>query len=241
MFFITLMDITPLLDSLLSEQQLYRKAFSLVTATRQEKILKLGTDKARCCSLAAGLLFNYTVGRFVNHSSDTKLPPISTSPQIVSAQTAVVFYNPQYHFETAVLPDGKPYFPSRPGLFFNLSHSGHYAACIVSDHACGIDIEGGRNVKLSVAKRFFSDFEYHWIADTKAPALQEQRFLRLWTLKEAYAKTTGHGIAKEISQAVYTPVPESDVLTFANPVYNAQYEIAEYEYNRFRIAAIIQK
>lgn len=241
MFFITLMDITPLLDSLLNEQQLYRKALSLVTDTRREKILKLRTDKTRCCSLAAGLLFNDTVGRFLTHSSDTKLPPEKTALEIVSAETAVISYNPQYHFETAVLPDGKPYFPTRPGLFFNLSHSGHYAVCIVSDHACGIDIEGGRSVKLSVAKRFFSDFEYHWIADTKDLALQEQRFLRLWTLKEAYAKATGRGIAKEITQAVYMPMPEPDVLTFANPIYNAQYEIAEYEYDRFRIAAVIQK
>lgn len=36
---------------------------------------------------------------------------------------------------------GKPFLRDRQDLFFNISHSGEYAVCAVSEHPVGIDIE----------------------------------------------------------------------------------------------------
>ncbi len=59
----------------------------------------------------------------------------------------------------------------------------------------GIDVEiYDKNVPLAVARRFFSPVEAGALAALPADA-QPRRFLRLWTLKEAYLKAIGTGLA----------------------------------------------
>ena len=94
-------------------------------------------------------------------------------------------------------------------------------------------------LKPSVAKRFFSETEYHWIYDTENVSVQAERFFRLWTLKEAYAKATGNGIAAEIYAASYIPDTDSDGLCFADSETAAHFQIKEAEYNGLRIAAVL--
>ena len=101
------------------------------------------------------------------------------------------------------------------------------------------DIEGNRPFKPSVAKRFFSKTEYHWIYDTENVSVQAERFFRLWTLKEAYAKATGNGIAAEIHAASYVPDMDSDGLCFADSETAAHFQIKEAEYDGLRIAAVL--
>lgn len=235
MYIITLAEINPILESYQTNGIFYQKVLSLVPEYRKEKVLKLRTEKDKCRSLTAGLLLNYSIGRFLN--SKIKNPPL----HIISLQMAANFYNPQYDFVTATGAEGKPYFPQQPEICFNLSHSGNFAVCIIADKPCGIDIEGGRTIKLSVAQRFFSSWEYEWIQSAKDTVGQEERFLRIWTLKEAYAKLTGLGIAKEISQAAYILKQDTKQLIFADVDYAAQYQLIEQEYQNFRIAAVIQK
>ena len=145
----------------------------------------------------------------------------------------------EYDYETACGANGKPYFKGHANLYFNLSHSGNFAVCIVAGIPCGIDIEGNRPFKPSVAKRFFSKTEYHWIYDTENVSVQTERFFRLWTLKEAYAKATGNGIAAEIYAASYVPDTDSDGLCFADSETAAHFQIKEAEYNGLRIAAVL--
>ena len=67
-FLISIMDITPLSDSLSGDKALYDKAFKLVPGHRQQKICNLKNDAAKCRCLAAGLLLNYTTHAFISGS-----------------------------------------------------------------------------------------------------------------------------------------------------------------------------
>lgn len=160
-------------------------------------------------------------------------------PFPVTVSAAVCTYAQEYDYETACIANGKPYFKEHENLHFNLSHSGNFAVCIVAGMPCGIDIEGNRPFKSSVAKRFFSKTEYHWIYDTENVSVQAERFFRLWTLKEAYAKATGNGIAAEIHAASYVPDTDSDGLCFADSETGKHFQIKEAEYDGLRIAAVL--
>ena len=85
----------------------------------------------------------------------------------------------------------------------------------------------------------FSKTEYHWIYDTENVSVQAERFFRLWTLKEAYAKATGNGIAAEIHAASYVPDTDSDGLCFADSETAAHFQIKEAEYDGLRIAVVL--
>ncbi len=73
---------------------------------------------------------------------------------------------------------GKPYFPSRPDICFNLSHSHGAAVCALHDKPVGIDVE-----KLRPAPRRL------------AGGLDDEAFFRLWTAREASIKRRGLGVA----------------------------------------------
>ncbi len=88
--------------------------------------------------------------------------------------------------------NGKPYL-SQGGIYFNLSHSGDYAALVLSDEEAGIDIEKLEPPKIAVAKRFFSKPEYDWLAR------HPMNFYELWVLKESYVKALGTGLTTPLS------------------------------------------
>lgn len=105
-------------------------------------------------------------------------------------------YDPAYDYDIEYTGNGKPVY-SNSDIHFNLSHAGDYVVCAVSDRAVGIDIERLRRNAIKVAKRFFTQAECDWIGDDNL------RFSRLWTLKEAYAKLTGEGIAGTVSKVEF--------------------------------------
>lgn len=80
-----------------------------------------------------------------------------------------------------------------PGYHLSLSHSQGLVACASHHRALGIDIEpGGRQSDWArVARRWFSPVEQEWLFRADDPYL----FLQVWTLKEAWLKATGRGIA----------------------------------------------
>jgi 4'-phosphopantetheinyl transferase len=85
---------------------------------------------------------------------------------------------------------GKPYIAGGP--FFNVSHSGDYAAAVVSASApVGIDIEDTGNMRggkfSALAKAVFHPDEFRYFNEAPSP----QRFYEIWTQKEAFAKCTG--------------------------------------------------
>ena len=79
--------------------------------------------------------------------------------------------------EIAREPGGKPFFPGRPDICFNLSHSHGAAVCALHDKPVGVDVE-----KLRPAPKRL------------AAGMEEGAFFRLWTAKEATVKRQGLGI-----------------------------------------------
>ena len=91
-------------------------------------------------------------------------------------------------------------------LFFNLSHSGdRLVLAIANNESIGVDIEARNKPRRlpKVADRYFSPTE---VADLFALPEAEQlsRFYDLWTLKEAYIKACGLGLAISLQHFSYT-------------------------------------
>lgn len=81
-----------------------------------------------------------------------------------------------------------------PGWHLSLSHSHGLSACsTLWGSAVGIDIEPSKRHPhwQKVVKRWFSPIEQEWLFQEDDP----HSFLRVWTLKEAWLKATGRGIA----------------------------------------------
>lgn len=87
--------------------------------------------------------------------------------------------------------NGKPYCKSFPGVHFNISHSGLWVVCAVSDRPIGIDIEKIDGADMQIAKRFFTEYEYQYLQRQENKV---EIFYKLWTLKESYIKCTGTGL-----------------------------------------------
>ncbi len=88
-------------------------------------------------------------------------------------------------------------------LSFNLSHSGDWLAIGVTvENLIGIDLQQRHHQKplSELAKRFFSEPETQALAELPEPR-QSEHFFRLWTLKEAYLKARGLGIAHGLDKA----------------------------------------
>lgn len=95
--------------------------------------------------------------------------------------------------------DGKPYIKEYPEFHFNISHSGNYTVCAVSNTEIGIDIQQLREVKTDIAARFFSNEERAGIeafsqGKEQPEAAKKQMLFRFWAAKEAYVKLTGKGM-----------------------------------------------
>lgn len=93
----------------------------------------------------------------------------------------------EYGVDTARYPEkctptGKPYLDGAP-FCFNLSHSGDYVVCALSDTAVGVDIEKIVPISIKVMRRFLSP-----------AALSPVEQMRLWTRYESYGKLRGIGI-----------------------------------------------
>lgn len=90
---------------------------------------------------------------------------------------------------------GKPFLSDHPEIFFNISHCNGLCCCVVMQGSeCGIDCERIRPVNDRVADRIMSEEEKEYFSSLP-PEERELHFFVLWTLKEAYGKYTGGGIA----------------------------------------------
>jgi 4'-phosphopantetheinyl transferase len=97
-------------------------------------------------------------------------------------------------------PAGKPEIDpalGRPWLRFNLTHTRSLVACAVTvGDDIGVDVESldRRAPAPGLVERWFAPEEAAFLA-TRGPAEHGAAFLQLWTLKEAFVKATGEGIA----------------------------------------------
>ena len=83
--------------------------------------------------------------------------------------------------------------------YFNLSHSGGFAACAVcASHEVGIDIERLRPIEQDVARHFFSPIELQELG-TLQPVEWLRGFFNCWVRKEAVVKAIGSGLSTDLS------------------------------------------
>lgn len=159
----------------LMEDAFYQKALSMVGKERQEKAGKMiqRPDKAR--SVAAGLLLHYAVSDHTGFRWDGS-------------------YFIKEH--------GKPMLPKELGLYFNLSHSGDYVLCAVSDQEIGADIQRHEKYQDRLAERFFHPEELAYLREAED---RKQCFYDLWCLKESCIKCTGRGLSTGLESFSVVP------------------------------------
>ena len=92
---------------------------------------------------------------------------------------------------------GKPYVDNN-NVFFNISHSGEYIICAISNQQIGVDIEKIGKNKMHVAHRFFHINEINILKKLNEKA-QTNVFFKLWSAKESYIKYTGSGLSTPLS------------------------------------------
>jgi 4'-phosphopantetheinyl transferase len=106
---------------------------------------------------------------------------------------------------------------SAPPLTFSLSHTNGLVACAVAhNRAVGVDVEwqARGTDSLAIAAQFFSVVEVAWLR-AQPPEQQSQNFLQLWTLKEAYLKARGVGLALPLDGFSFVPDGADIGLTFS--------------------------
>lgn len=94
-----------------------------------------------------------------------------------------------------------------PPLRFNLSHTAGLVACAVAvDREVGVDVEylfpPHGDFGLEVAPRYFAPAEVMGL-EAQPPDARRERFFALWTLKEAYIKARGLGLALPLDRFAF--------------------------------------
>lgn len=93
---------------------------------------------------------------------------------------------------------------------------GLVAAAVSTSGHVGIDVEavGAHGADSGLARQFFSLDEIEAL-DACNPATREDRFFRIWTLKEAYIKARGLGFRLPLDS--FAVIPEEDGIRFNPP------------------------
>ena len=92
---------------------------------------------------------------------------------------------------------GKPYLPDYPDVHFNISHSGDFVVCAVSQSPVGIDIQTILTDKERIARRVLSSEKLQEIEESTEPDLL---FTKYWAEKEALLKLVGCGFSGEVNE-----------------------------------------
>lgn len=216
----------------LADEKLYEKAYSLIPEYRKAKADKMKMRENKLQTVTAGLLLNYAVGKWSIKTGERDYKADENLYEKVDIISVIEANNPYFDYEIAYNSKGKPYFLSNCEIFFNISHSSNYVACVIGDRPVGIDIEKAREVRQNLAKRFFDISEAEWIKECDS----DERFFRIWTLKEAYGKATGQGVLDILGKIVYR-LEKGKMSAYAYGI-PQNFTIVEKEVDGFRLSAI---
>ncbi len=159
----------------LFNDEIFKRCYLGIKVDRLKKIDAYESKDDQCLSLGGELLFKYAlIKEGLNYNSCS------------------IRYN-RYQ---------KPYIENS-SFYYNISHSGDYVILGYSNSEIGVDIEKKRNVNLNIAERFFSPNEFDEIF-TKIKEEQKNLFFKIWTLKEAYRKFKGLGLALSLDKDDYS-------------------------------------
>lgn len=151
----------------LKNPEVFRLAYNSVSLDRKKKIDGYRFEKDRLLSLGAEILLQYALKK--------------SSPDFESVSVKIS--------ETK-----KPYLENSD-LHFNISHSGEWVICAISDCEVGCDIEKIDTPSMEIAEQFFCPEEYSDIKKTVSEKERNLLFYRYWTLKESFVKATGLGLS----------------------------------------------
>ncbi len=99
---------------------------------------------------------------------------------------------------------GKPEFAGDTGIHFNISHSGDWILVALSGQPIGVDVEKKHKAEKNIIRQFFTEEEQNWIFHGLERE-RDERFTRVWTLKESYLKYLGVGLSKDLSSFSVIP------------------------------------
>lgn len=129
---------------------------------------------------------------------------------------------PAVEVSLAIGPHGKPHLRSKE-IEFNLSHTqGVILIGMAMGTELGVDVEQLRATRRleGLIREVFTTSEQRWFKGLAEPE-QQDLFLRGWTLKEAFVKATGRGIAAGLSRVViredfqgFEAIPDGDPSDF---------------------------
>ncbi len=97
--------------------------------------------------------------------------------------------------------NNKPCLPSRPSVFFNVTHAGDYALIAIANEPVGVDIEYVNKDfdHNEILSNIFKKSEINEIFNSND---KQRTFYKLWTRKEAIVKATGKGIDDHFQETV---------------------------------------
>lgn len=186
---IYVMNVMPLLDISMREE-----ALDFMEEERRRHLSALKPELSKAQSVGAGLLLAYAVNMAGERGpvifEDSSYEEVLLSDVLSALKNAVPQRRNNFKIERTFI--GKPYFSNCDHLYFNLSHSGEYAACVLADHEVGVDIQ---KVQGAAAVRRIAPRILH--AGEAAYQEEESMLYRIWTVKEAYVKATGEGIRRD--------------------------------------------
>lgn len=183
---------------------LIEAALSKLDEERREKARRIGREKGMAESLGAGLLLQLAV-RSAESVQTARFAGGALTRWTV--RELLNWLDDPIPLAYQYKENGKPYFKNYP-YYFNLSHSGNYVACALSEREVGMDLQIHRATDSErLAGRYFS------LAEVDALQRAGDRpafFFRLWARKEAYGKLTGKGIADALGKDLWSGGTEID-------------------------------
>ena len=118
----------------------------------------------------------------------------------------------------------KAYLANHDNIYFNISHSGEYVACGISNEEIGVDVEQiDETIDLNIAKNYFFNEEYKDIITSKNPHIE---FFNYWVLKESYMKYTGLGFNLNLDEFC---ILKSDEIKLKNDENNVKFSLFDIE------------
>lgn len=121
----------------------------------------------------------------------------------------------------------KPSLLEAPHIQFNISHTKGLVVCAIGSCAIGIDIELIRPFEERLLRRVCSKEEQDYVLEVDDIQIREERFFRLWTLKESHVKATGQGIAQSLKEISFSIEKSGIIKSNVQGFYYAQVKILQ--------------
>ena len=192
---IYLIDVEQLQDEKAGEE-LIKRAYHLIDEFRRSKADRCRNAASRALALGAGLALQLAASGYTADRPDLG----SALPLVFTAEEAVKILEKGggvIGLTYLIGESGKPCF--KPGQdipafgngipHFSISHSGKYAALVLSEHETGIDIQQKKEIDTGkLSGHFFTDKESEMIKS------DPELFFTIWARKEAFGKCEGTGL-----------------------------------------------